>query len=530
VLIVGVISYVKGAEAEIERRVEQTCIELHTEDRIADITRRVKGYLAGKEFRFECWVDVIFNRPFQSQTVVWVPLVPRIDFFRIAPREPIEKILWLAIRTQRDRASLSMVCSEWRRFVGTIGVVDQLWYGLRAPERLRSFVTPDELGLIQTGELQEGPCETMAGAAFAYLRDKYMGAKGFRSMLGVLYAANGVVLITFSGKLSSRKPEGVAKRAALEAINTHVFKGQAVIVYAGAAGAIVGKTKLVGDSVLDFAGDCLPHDLLPVGKTPLGEVVDTIPGTCALPKLIMHCQAKGLVPRWASEKLFDMSDKPISIEGPGNRLVPFWPGHSVPSCGNCRILVPLMLNGVKDYANNEIKRREAQERHRAAWEEYQQFLEEESRTEEEARLMLARSAFTALLHKLGDDGTVIDTKMIFKVPGIAKRVSQLQQFMSARQLGANIALTFFDIFDHHLFEMLFAEWRKQSDTVKKPPPETEQRETFSSAHPGLSGLLKLVNDPDSDLFVDWERFAELQRQAMEETVVDSPKRLKRKDC
>lgn len=528
-LIVGVICYTKGAEAEIERRVEQTCIELHIEKGIADITKRVTGYLTGEEFRFECWVDVIFGRRFYSQIVTWEPLAPKTDFFTIAPLELIRKILWLAVRTERDRASLSMVCSEWRRFVGTIGVVDQLWYGLRAPERLRSFVTPDELGLIQTGELQEGPCEAMAGAAFAYLRDKYMGAKNFRSMLGVLYAANGVVLITFSGKLTSRKQEGRDKREALEAINKHVFKGEAIIVYAGAAGTIVNKTRLVGDSVLDFAGDYLPHDLVAVGQTPMGEVVDTIPGTCALPKLIMRCQALGLVPRWASEKLFDMSGKSISIEGPGNRLVPFWPGHSVPSCGNCRVLVPLMLNGVKDYANNEIKRLEAQARHRAAWEEYQQFLVEESRTEEEVRLMLARSAFTVLLNKFGDDGTVIDTKMIFKVPGIAKRVSQLQQFMSTKEIGDNIAHTFCDIFDYHLFEMLFAEWRKPFYKAKKPPPETEQRDTFSSAHPGLAGLLKLVNDPDSNLFIDWSRFAELQREAMEEAVVDNPKRLKRKD-
>ncbi len=228
----------------------------------------------------------------------------------------------------------------------------------------------------------------------------------------------------------------------------------------------------------------------------------------ALPKLIMRCQSLGLVPRWASEKLFDLNDKPIEIESSGGALVPFWPGHSVPSCGNCRVLVPLMLYGIHDYATKVQLREEAQRRHHAAWEQYQQFLEEERREENEARLMIVQAGFAAALNRLGDGAAVIDMNAAFTVDGISAAV------------GSNLAETFLDNYEARLFEMFFAIWKKviYQPPKRNPLGESELRGQFSDDHPTLRDLLDLWYAERYTGEIDWDNTSILSQQAMTDTV------------
>jgi hypothetical protein len=519
-LIVGEIHYRPGSEEEVWRRVKQACHQLRIND-MDPIIKRALDYVTGDlGTPFECWADVVYDRQLRQDAQIGP------DPWGALPRDLGLLICRLAVRTARDRARLSMVCRDWRDTSQAIGVVDQLWYGLNAPERLDKFLTPMELGRIGHGEFQEGPCERMAAKAIEFLRTGYLDGsslKGIRTMLGVVYTANGSVMITFSGTLNPKKPKGRAKRAALAAINKKLFKGRAEIVFAGAAGTIINKTTLLGESVLDYTGQPLERNFVAVGALASGEVTDTIPGTCALPKLIMRCQSLGLVPRWASEKLFDLSDKPIEIEFAPGALVPFWLGHSVPSCGNCRVLVPLMLRGIVGYTAKKELREAAQQAHRAAWEQYQQHLEAERRTEGEARLLVARKGFATALFELGDNAAIIDVGQAFAVEGVADRVQYLQghgSFSSSADLGKNLAETFLDNYDRLMFENFFAIWKKviYVPPKKSPPGDAEQRKMFSDSYPNLGCLLELWGEKAYEAEIDPDVSRQVVIQAMIATV------------
>lgn len=384
--------------------------------------------------------------------------------FDSLPDEVKDKIFGYFIKTHTDRIALSRVSKEWRTRAGRFGVTDQIWYGLKSKERLTSQLKPWDLGLIEDGQFQEGPCGEIGRTLVRHLENNFSRLPA--TMLGVLYTECGKILITFSGTLSQYTTEGKEKRKALIDANSKVLRNAALVVTAGSAGVIApsgrGGEHLRGDTVFNFRLEKLGGEFMPAGIVD-GETALTIPGTCALPKLIAKCQEERVVPRWVSEIRFSPKGGSVRVFGPGG-VQEYVHGNSVPSCLNCRELVPRMLVGLSEFRSGLQSEQERSERFRKFAEEraarcFQ--LEEQGRAEqmeyeETCRLLV----LGFVVCKLGTDDLLswIESAFRTRTADICAAVTSLEKHMTKELIGDVFAKKFIQNLRGRVLRWLFEKW------------------------------------------------------------------------
>ncbi|MGK3998598.1 hypothetical protein [Sorangium sp. So ce1024] len=393
--------------------------------------------------------------------------------FQELPEELQARIIQFATPPRRaDELTLTnrLVSRFWRETVDRLGFKDELWYGLNSEQRLTSFLDPFELKSISLGEFQEGPCRGIAKKLVEWITSKY-GDEFPSCMLGVLYTECGKVMLTLSGTLSLRTSEGKKKREALLSANKAVMGGKALVVTTGAVGVVGEHGCLYGNTVFNFNWARLKKDFYPAGKVGK-ETANTIPGTCALPKLIAKCQEADVVPRWVCEVLIRprRGASGIDVLGLGGCVQTFAHGEPVPSCLNCRTLVPLMLEGVErrraEQQKNEAREAFLLERAQRIYQ-----LEEQARAEKEAERLKREEACCLLVEgcvsaRLGAQawellGDAIHVLFDEQPAMIASAVEDLEKYVSdAAVIGDVLAKRFVTNIEGAFLREAFAVWER----------------------------------------------------------------------
>lgn len=421
------------------------------------------------------------------------------------PKDIIRKIFSFTDQTSKTKQSLSLVNKKFANALLPFGVSDQLWYGMSSSTRLDSYLSPFELRVIQLGQFQEGPCRKIAEDIVDFIFKNSTDRK-LMTMLGVLGTECGRILITMSGTMSMMKDEGLQKIRMLREANLELLDGRALVVVAGCVGDIVDSCVLDLSTVKAFHGNFLKGTLYPAGQQGKEEA-ETIPGTCALPKLLDYCRMLKMVPRFVSEVFVSLRDTSIVVRSWNGELVRHFHGDAVPSCLNCRNLVPLMLNGLDVFKNERVEN-ELLEKLREEYAEKQRiYLEQARQQEEQERSNLEQSHSAELkscVLKILDLSSyqLIDVYLDETIPNCASGLSA--QFLTLSQYtgdpGAVLAKKFITHLKGELFRLAYSYWKESN--VK---PSTKRRGTsISPAEAFENACLEVLGEePTICALVEW---------------------------